>query len=49
MRNGLVVIGAGAYGNVVRFLPPLNIGEELLNKGLDIFERAVKKVSKSAG
>lgn len=49
LRNGLVVIGAGAYGNVIRFLPPLNISEELLNKGLDIFERAVKKVSKSTG
>lgn len=46
LRNGLIIMGAGVYKNVIRFLPPLNIGEELLNKGLDIFENAVKKVSK---
>jgi 4-aminobutyrate aminotransferase/(S)-3-amino-2-methylpropionate transaminase len=44
-RNGLIVMGAGAYHNVIRFLPPLNISEDLFNKGLDIFERAIKAVS----
>jgi len=44
-KNGLIIIGAGAYKNVVRFLPPLNINEELLNKGLEIFENAIKSVS----
>jgi len=41
-KNGLIIMGAGAYHNVIRFLPPLNISEELLNRGLDIFEKAVK-------
>ena len=45
-KNGLIIIGAGAYKNVIRFLPPLNISEELLNKGLDIFEMCCKKVVK---
>lgn len=44
-KNGLIIIGAGVYKNVVRFLPPLNIDEELLNKGLDIFETAIKKLT----
>jgi 4-aminobutyrate aminotransferase/(S)-3-amino-2-methylpropionate transaminase len=44
-KNGLIVIGAGAYHNVIRFLPPLNISEDLFNKGLDIFEGAIKAVS----
>jgi len=44
-KNGLIIIGAGAYKNVVRFLPPLNIDEKLLNKGLDIFENAIKKLT----
>jgi len=44
-KNGLIIIGAGAYKNVIRFLPPLNIGDELLNKGLDIFENAIKRIS----
>lgn len=38
--EGLVVLTAGTYGNVLRFLPPLVIGEELLNEGLDIIEGA---------
>lgn len=35
---GLLVLTCGTYGNVLRFLPPLVIGEELLNEGLDILE-----------
>ncbi|MET9222864.1 4-aminobutyrate--2-oxoglutarate transaminase [Streptomyces sp. NPDC088197] len=37
---GLVVLTCGTYGNVLRFLPPLVIGEDLLNEGLDIIEGA---------
>ena len=44
-KNGLIIIGAGPYKNVIRFLPPLNISENLLNKGLDIFENAIKMIS----
>jgi 4-aminobutyrate aminotransferase / (S)-3-amino-2-methylpropionate transaminase / 5-aminovalerate transaminase len=39
-REGLIVLTCGTYGNVLRFLPPLVIGEELLAEGLDIIERA---------
>jgi 4-aminobutyrate aminotransferase/(S)-3-amino-2-methylpropionate transaminase len=39
-REGLITLTAGTYGNVLRFLPPLVIGEELLNEGLDILEQA---------
>ncbi|MYS20020.1 4-aminobutyrate aminotransferase apoenzyme [Streptomyces sp. DvalAA-14] len=37
---GLIVLTCGTYGNVLRFLPPLVIGENLLNEGLDIIEEA---------
>ncbi|MHB1593141.1 MAG: 4-aminobutyrate--2-oxoglutarate transaminase [Streptosporangiaceae bacterium] len=37
---GLLVLTCGTYGNVLRFLPPLVIGEDLLNEGLDILESA---------
>lgn len=40
-RNGLLVEGAGTYGNVIRFLAPLVITDEQLKAGLDIFEKAV--------
>ncbi|MFE2351605.1 4-aminobutyrate--2-oxoglutarate transaminase [Kitasatospora cineracea] len=38
--EGLVVLTAGTYGNVLRFLPPLVIPEHLLAEGLDILESA---------
>ena len=40
-KNGLLVEGAGAYNNVIRFLAPLVITDEQLTAGLDIFEKAV--------
>ena len=39
-RAGLLVLSAGTYGNVLRFLPPLVIGEDLLEEGLDLLENA---------
>ncbi len=38
--QGLVTLTAGTYANVLRFLPPLSIGDDLLNEGLDILEQA---------
>lgn len=33
---GVIVLSCGTYGNVLRFLPPLAINDDLLNEGLDI-------------
>ncbi|MBS3794799.1 MAG: aspartate aminotransferase family protein [Candidatus Thorarchaeota archaeon] len=44
-KNGLIVIGAGPHKNVIRFLPAINIDEEILDKGLDIIEDALQEVS----
>jgi 4-aminobutyrate aminotransferase / (S)-3-amino-2-methylpropionate transaminase / 5-aminovalerate transaminase len=38
--RGLLVLTCGTFGNVLRFLPPLVIGEDLLEEGLDILENA---------
>jgi 4-aminobutyrate aminotransferase/(S)-3-amino-2-methylpropionate transaminase len=40
-RDGLVTLTAGTFGNVLRFLPPLVIGDDLLTEGLDIIEAAL--------
>lgn len=40
--NGLIVISAGVYGNIIRTLSPLVIEDELLNKGLDIIEKGLE-------
>ncbi len=45
-KQGLLVIGAGIFGNVVRFLPPLVLTDEQLAQAMDIFESAVRKTLK---
>jgi 4-aminobutyrate aminotransferase/(S)-3-amino-2-methylpropionate transaminase len=35
-----VTLTAGTFGNVLRFLPPLVIGEDLLVEGLEILDAA---------
>jgi 4-aminobutyrate aminotransferase/(S)-3-amino-2-methylpropionate transaminase len=39
-QEGLITLTAGTYGNVLRFLPPLVIGEALLHEGLDVLDGA---------
>jgi 4-aminobutyrate aminotransferase/(S)-3-amino-2-methylpropionate transaminase len=43
-QEGLLVLTCGTYGNVLRFLPPLVIGEDLLTEGLDILEQAFTRI-----
>lgn len=43
--RGLVVLTAGSFGNVFRFLPPLAIGDDLLHEGLDIIGEAFAEAS----
>ncbi|MER6013671.1 4-aminobutyrate--2-oxoglutarate transaminase [Streptomyces bluensis] len=43
-QEGLLVLTCGTYGNVLRFLPPLVIGEDLLGEGLDIIEQAFTRI-----
>ncbi len=38
-QQGLIVLTCGTYGNVLRFLPPLSISDELLHEGLDILTK----------
>ena len=45
LENGVVVLTAGTYGNVVRLLPPINIDEALLIDGLDVLEAAIVNAS----
>ena len=41
LEDGVIVLTAGTYGNVVRLLPPLTIEEPLLVDGIDVLEHAV--------
>ncbi|KAA9135626.1 4-aminobutyrate--2-oxoglutarate transaminase [Microbacterium caowuchunii] len=44
IADGVIVLTCGTYGNVLRFLPPLSIGDDLLSEGLDVLESALRDV-----
>lgn len=44
IENGLLLVGAGA--NVIRFVPPLVVGEAEIDKALEIMEKAIAENSK---
>lgn len=46
-KNGLLVLSAGIYSNVIRFLCPLVITDEQLEMGLAILEDAFNRVVKN--
>ncbi len=43
-QNGVVVLNAGTYNNVIRFLPPLAISDELLHDALDVLAAGLAKL-----
>jgi 4-aminobutyrate aminotransferase/(S)-3-amino-2-methylpropionate transaminase len=40
--NGVLVLTAGTYGNVLRFLPPLTMPAHLLEESLSIIEQGLE-------
>lgn len=47
-EEGVLVITAGPFGNVVRVLSPLVISDEDLTRGLDVLERALVEAASAA-
>ena len=43
-QNGVLVLNAGTYNNVLRFLPPLAISDELLHDALDVLAAGLAKL-----
>jgi 4-aminobutyrate aminotransferase/(S)-3-amino-2-methylpropionate transaminase len=41
IAQGVIVLTCGTYGNVIRFLPPLSISDDLLHEGLDVVAAAL--------
>jgi len=39
--SGVLILNAGTYGNVIRFLPSLAISDELINEALDVVEQGI--------
>jgi len=47
-ERGLVLLSCGLYGNVIRILVPLVIGDEDLGRGLELLEESLLAASASA-
>lgn len=45
LAQGVLVLTCGTWGNIVRLLPPLVIGEELLRDGLEVLAEAIQQHS----
>jgi 4-aminobutyrate aminotransferase len=46
LENGLILIPCGMYDNVIRWIPPLIVSKDEIDQGVDIFEKALRKVVK---
>jgi 4-aminobutyrate aminotransferase/(S)-3-amino-2-methylpropionate transaminase len=45
LEQGVVILKAGTYDNVIRLLPPLTIDEALLDDGMDVLDEAIGAVT----
>ncbi|RUW62805.1 4-aminobutyrate--2-oxoglutarate transaminase [Mesorhizobium sp. M7A.F.Ca.US.008.03.1.1] len=44
LDKGLILLTCGVYGNVIRFLAPITIQDEVMNDALDILESSIREV-----
>ena len=42
-KKGVLMHTCGHYSNVLRYMAPLIIEDDLIDKGIDIFEEALKE------
>lgn len=48
LAKGLILLTCGVYGNVIRFLAPLTIQDEVFSEALDILEETLRECAKEA-
>ena len=41
LKRGLILLTCGVYGNVIRFLAPITIPDEVFAEAMDILEQSV--------
>jgi 4-aminobutyrate aminotransferase len=44
LDKGLILLTCGVYGNVIRFLAPITIQDNVMNEALDIMESSIREV-----
>jgi 4-aminobutyrate aminotransferase / (S)-3-amino-2-methylpropionate transaminase / 5-aminovalerate transaminase len=45
-QNGLIIMSAGLYGNIIRLLTPLVVTDEQLSEGLEVLEKVISESCK---
>jgi 4-aminobutyrate aminotransferase len=45
LSKGLILLTCGAHGNVIRFLAPITIQDNVMGEGLDVVEAAIRETS----
>lgn len=49
LENNLILLTCGVYGNVIRFLAPITVQDDVFAEALDIIENAIRAAKKSVG
>ena len=48
LEKGLILLTCGVYSNVIRFLAPITIQDEVFNEALDLIETSIREVAAGA-
>lgn len=48
LEKGLILLTCGVYSNVIRFLAPITIQDEVFNEALDLIEASIREVAAGA-
>jgi 4-aminobutyrate aminotransferase len=48
LEKGLILLTCGVYSNVIRFLAPITIKDEVFNEALDLIEASIREVAAGA-
>lgn len=49
MERGLILLTCGVYGNVIRFLSPITVQDDVFNEGLDMLEASLMQTKSEFG
>lgn len=47
LESGLILLSCGVYGNVIRFLCPLTVQEDVFDEALDILENCMREIARA--
>ncbi len=49
LKKGLILLTCGVYGNVIRFLAPVTIQDDVFNEAIDILDASIRDVRSELG